>query len=196
MLTTVLYRRWRCKHSHFTDEKTVESERARELVHCGTVSRRIRFAPKPVLVTSVYNFLPDSCIWEFFHCLQGLSTVKMFSCLLDRGAKRAIVQRVTKSQTQLSDCTHTHAQVAKRFPFKSQVTISFHPSHFSCQPWLEGNKRSSNTNQLYAFLQLTLLSSLMSSMVSKLKTWRSKAVRVQGHLQWACPRLHSREKKH
>ena len=154
----------------FTDEKTVESERAKELVHFDTVSRRTRPAPKPVLVTLVCNFLPNSCVWEFFHCLRGLSTVKVFWCLLDRGAWRATVQRVTKSQTQLSDCTYTHAQVAKSFSFKSQDTISFHPSHFSCQPCLEGNKRSSNMNQLYAFLQLTLLSSLRSSMVSKLKT--------------------------
>ena len=31
ILTTVLYRRWRCNYSHFTDEKTIGSERAKNL---------------------------------------------------------------------------------------------------------------------------------------------------------------------
>lgn len=59
-MLTVLYRKRRL--SHFTDEETVDSGRAKELVHCDTVSRRTRFAPKPVLVTLVCNFLPNSCI--------------------------------------------------------------------------------------------------------------------------------------
>lgn len=66
---------------------------------------------------------------------------------------------------------------------------------FFCWSWLEGNKWSSNISQLYAFLQLTLLSSLISSMLSKLKTWSGKAAKALGPLPWACPRLSSMGKK-
>lgn len=107
-----------------------------------------------------YSFLPNGSIMEVLALLTGLSAVKMHWCLL--GGK-------------------------KRFSFKHKVTTAFHSFHFSCWLWLEGNKYSSSTNQLYAFLQHTLLLSSMSPMLRKLKTWSGKAAKVQGHFAMSVP---------
>lgn len=115
-----------------------------------------------------YSFLPNGSIMEVLALLTGA-----FCC------EDALVS----------------AGWQKRFSFKHKVTIAFHPFHFSCWLWLEGNKYSSSINQLYAFLRHILLLSSMSSMLSKLKTWSGKVAKVQGHLQWACLRLRSTEKK-
>lgn len=164
ILTTVLHRRWR---SHFTDEKTVGSERAKNL---SKVTQPVEELDLPQTGASSHNLQlpPNGWLWKFLHRLQGLSTVKMLCCLWGR----------------------------KRFSFKHKVTIAFPSFPFFLLLWLEGNKCSSNINRLCAFLQLTPLSLLMSSVLSKLKTRSGKAARVQGHLWWACPRLRSRQKKH
>lgn len=95
-------------------------------------------------------------LWKFLHCLQGLSVVKMFWCLLGG--------------------------------FEHKITFTSHA-------FQRGDQCSSNIHQLsafhqlYAFLQLTLLSSFMSFVLSKWKTWSKRQQKCKGtciECAWGC----------